>query len=38
LIFALALTVFPIGVVFMILGILLAAIGVVAWRHLPRSM
>jgi len=36
--FALALTVFPLGIVFVILGFLLAAVGLVAWRHLPRSM
>jgi MFS family permease len=37
-VFALALAFFPIGIVFVILGVLLAAIGAVAWRHLPRSM
>jgi Major Facilitator Superfamily len=37
-VFALALTFFPIGIVFVILGVLLSGISLVAWRHLPRSM
>lgn len=37
-VFAIALLYFPIQVVFIILGVALAVIGYVAWRHLPRSM
>ena len=37
-IFAFALLYFSIGVVFIILGFALAAVGWVCWRHLPKSM
>ena len=36
--FAFALLYFNIGVVFVIMGLGLAAVGFVAWRHLPKSM
>lgn len=38
LLFAVALIFFPIGSVFMILSVMLAAIGFIAWRFLPRSL
>lgn len=37
-VFAFALLWLPIGMVFVIMGVLLAAIGLVAWRYLPRSL
>lgn len=37
-IFAIALSFFEIGIVFVILGLALAAIGVVAFRYLPKSL
>ena len=37
-VFAFALLWLPIGMVFVIMGVLLAVIGLVAWRYLPRSL
>jgi MFS family permease len=37
-VFAIALRYFEIGVVFTLLGLLLMIIGIVAWRHLPKSL
>jgi len=37
-VFSIALLYFQIQIVFIILGVALAVIGYVAWRHLPRSM
>ena len=37
-VFAFALLWLPIGMVFVILAVGLAGIGIVAWRHLPKSL
>ncbi len=37
-VFAIALLWFPIGMVFVLLAVVLAVIGVVSWRHLPKSL
>ena len=37
-VFAFVLLWLPIGSVFIILGLMLAAIGLISWRHLPRSL
>jgi MFS family permease len=37
-IYSFALLLFPLGAVFVILGLGLCAVGLVAWRYLPRSM
>lgn len=38
LVFSIALLFFPLGIVYVILGLWMSVVGFVAWRHLPRSM